>query len=342
MATFRKRGDKWHVQVRLKGQPSQTRSFRLKSEACAWALQTEAMLSNADVPKTPAMEVTLLQLLERYEQSVSARKRGHKAEVYLLRTLKRHTIALLPAREITSANVAAYRDERLRSVSPSTVRRELALLQHCMNVAKSDWGLSIESNPVLAIKKPKQANARQRRLAGAEELRKLLDAFASCRNPLIRQVFLFALATGMRRGEVLSLQWRNVDLQGRTALLPLTKNGEARVVPLSPSALEVLNERRTLGGDLVFPISANAFRLAWERVRRRAGIENLRFHDLRHEAISKFFEIGLSVPEVALISGHKDARMLFRYTHLRADIVAQKLRAVSKSLTRHRVRVEGE
>lgn len=115
----------------------------------------------------------------------------------------------------------------------------------------------------------------------------------------------------------------------------MTKNGEARTVPLSPKAmllLEGLHQARQrpsqgLGGascDLVFPISANAFRLAWERVRKRAGVVDLRFHDMRHEAISRFFEMGLR-PEVALISGHKDARMLFRYTHLRAVDVARKL-----------------
>jgi integrase len=137
----------------------------------------------------------------------------------------------------------------------------------------------------------------------------------------------------MRRGEVLSLTWENVSKADRMALLPLTKNGEARSVPLSPLALQVLADRCDAcqwtpeghAETLVFPISANAFRLAWERVKHRAGVVDLRFHDLRHEAISRFFELGLSVPEVALISGHKDSRMLFRYTHLRAADVAKKL-----------------
>jgi integrase len=161
----------------------------------------------------------------------------------------------------------------------------------------------------------------------AGELDALLSAIKACQNPLMEQVFRFALATAMRRGEVLSLEWRHVDLSHRTAFLPLTKNGHPRTVPLSTSALEVLATRGATppNQELIFPISANAFRLAWEGVKQRAGIENLRFHDLRHEAISRFFEIGLSVPEVALISGHKDPRMLFRYTHLKAADVAAKL-----------------
>ena len=80
----------------------------------------------------------------------------------------------------------------------------------------------------------------------------------------------------------------------------------------------------------MFPVSANAFQLSWERVKLRAQIENFRFHDLRHEAISRFFELGLSVPEVSLISGHKDARMLFRYTHLKPENVAKKIEALTQ------------
>ena len=73
------------------------------------------------------------------------------------------------------------------------------------------------------------------------------------------------------------------------------------------------------------PVSANGFRLAWDRLRGRAGLSNLRFHDLRHEAISRFFELGLNIPEEVVISGHKDPRILFRYTHLRAESLIPKL-----------------
>ena len=132
-----------------------------------------------------------------------------------------------------------------------------------------------------------------------------------------------------------------MDLESKTALLPLTKNGEKRIVPLSPAALQVLHQRletsqssslatSNLLSGCVFPLSPNALRLAWDRMKVRAKIKNLRFHDLRHEAISRFFELGLSVPEVALISGHKDARMLFRYTHLRAEDVASKISELEK------------
>ena len=141
----------------------------------------------------------------------------------------------------------------------------------------------------------------------------------------------------MRRGELLNVRWRDVNLNASTLSIPVTKNGHSRCIPLTPKAVSILIERDTIDSrpsDFVFPVSANAFRLAWERCKHRVAktypaIETLRFHDLRHEAVSRFFEMGLSVPEVALISGHRDLRMLFRYTHLKAeDVVAKLQRAV--------------
>ena len=140
----------------------------------------------------------------------------------------------------------------------------------------------------------------------------------------MRSVVLFAIETGLRRSELINVEWSHVDREHRTLLVPRTKNGHPRVIPLSSKALGIL-----AGVDVreqrVFPVSANAVRLAWERLKRRVGVDDLHFHDLRHEAISRFFEKGLSVPEVALISGHRDVRMLFRYTHLKAEDVAAKL-----------------
>jgi integrase len=237
--------------------------------------------------------------------------------------------------ELTPADLAAFRDARLKAVSSSTVRKEVTLLISVLTVANREWGETFLLDDFKAVRKPLAARGRDRRIEPSE-WSPLMEAVRGCRNPLVSQVFQFALTTGMRRGEVLSLTWPNIDFINRVAFLPMTKNGEARRVPLSSSAMQELEERlkatqRTPEGlieascEQVFPISANAVRLAWERVRQKAGVKDLRFHDLRHEAISRFFEIGLSVPEVALISGHKDARMLFRYTQLRAENVAQKL-----------------
>src|SRR5262249_4686402 len=141
----------------------------------------------------------------------------------------------------------------------------------------------------------------------------LSSATDRCRNPLIKPLVELAMATGMRRGELLRAQWSDLDWQKRTLHVPQTKNGHPRTIALSGAALEIIDELPK-NNERLFPLSANAVRLAWGRLAKRAGVVDLHFHDLRHEAISRFFEKGLSVPEVALISGHRDVRMLFRYT----------------------------
>ena len=140
----------------------------------------------------------------------------------------------------------------------------------------------------------------------------------------MKPIIIIAIETAMRRGEILSMRWQHLGDEFTTLRIPTTKNGEERIIPLSSTARSVLKEIRK-DTELIFPTSANAFRLSWERIVAAAGIEDLRFHDLRHEAVSRLFEKGLSLPEVALISGHKDPRMLFRYTHLRAEDVVSKL-----------------
>ena len=131
----------------------------------------------------------------------------------------------------------------------------------------------------------------------------------------IANIIEFAIETGMRRSEILKLRWCDVDLESGFASLYDTKNGEDRRVPLTKRCIEVL-QTMPQTDERVFPISATCLRLAWNRARKKAGITDLRFHDSRHKAESRFFEMGMSVPGVALISGHKDARQLFRYTHL--------------------------
>jgi integrase len=344
MATFRKRNDRWHVQVRRAGFPSITKSFVSKADAQAWARETERSIDRNELP-THHHELkasTLADLLNRYREEITPKKRSSGPESYMLKTILAHPIAAVSLKNLSPAAVASYRDDRLQKVSSGSVRRELAILSHCLEIAKREWGIALKANPCAEVSKPSNGKARTRRLE-AGEFETLEEALRQCGNPLVRHVFLFALATGMRRGEVIALRWENVDQEQRTAHLPLTKNGDARTVPLSPGALEVLSQLRTEGppaaeGSLprhprgpVFPISGNAVRLAWQRVKARVGIEDLRFHDLRRENISRLFEFGLSVPEVAVCSGHRDSRMLAVYTKLKPQDISEKLSRAHKN-----------
>jgi integrase len=224
--------------------------------------------------------------------------------------------------ELRSEDFAAYRDERLREVKPSTVRRQLAIIKHVLAIARDEWSVPIQSNPLTRLQFNGADQRRERRLRPGEQERLLVSA-RQCRNQLIAPIVILALETAMRRGELLAIKNEHIDISKRTLLIPDSKNGRARTIPLSVQAVELVTAHAK--DSRLFPISANAFRLAWERVKRRAGIGDLNFHDLRHEAISRLFEKGLSVPEVALISGHRDLRILLRYTHPMAQGILQKL-----------------
>jgi integrase len=325
MASIRKRRDKWQVQIRRKGFGVLSRSFHVRKDAEAWARQMEVQADRGDLPAHPAAlrSITLGQLIERYRDTVSPRKRTHKAERLVLNAFLRHSICRRPVSDVTTAHFAAYRNERLKEIKPASVKRALVPVHNLFEVARNEWGLPIRENPLSKLKLGGTDQRRERRLrAGEQDC--LLAAARVCRNFLIETIIALALETAMRRGEILAVCAEHIDLDRRTLLIPESKNGRARTIPLSIPATELLSKHLRTDGR-PFPITANAFRLAWERVKRRAGIDDLHFHDLRHEAISRFFEKGLSVPEVALISGHRDLRMLLRYTHPMSEGILKKL-----------------
>lgn len=326
MATVRKRGQSWQVQVRREGYPLLSRSFRTKAEAISWGREQEHNIEQGRLPahSRSSRGATLGDLLRRYGEVVTPKKRGHRSELSRLHGFLRHPMAQVAVTRVTPAMVASYRDARLGVVSGDAVRRELGTLRHCLEVARKEWGTPILVNPVCQVAFPAPSKAREQRLE-PEAAKRLAEALRTARAWYLKPLVALAIETGMRRGELLSLKWCNVDLVKRTARLEGTKNGHARTIALTPGAVEVLS-LLPRQNELLFAVKQNAVWLAWKRLRARAKVPELRFHDLRHEAISRFFEIGLNVPEVALISGHRDTRMLMRYTHLRPEDVAAKLR----------------
>jgi integrase len=226
---------------------------------------------------------------------------------------------------VSSHTIADYRDERLKHVSPASARKELYLLSSIFKTAEREWGFEGLANPVERVTIPSGKTNRGGRL-DVDTMKLLLGALENCPHTLLPSIVIVALETGMRRSEILSLKWHDIDFDRRLAYLPQTKNGEARYLPLTERAFTTI-KNLARDEEKVFPISANAVRLAWERFKKSAGIGHVRFHDLRHEAISTMFEKGLTVPEVASISGHKTPSMLFRYAHADLGKVARKLQS---------------
>jgi len=324
MATFQQRNKTWRAIIRRKGFPPLSRSFDSYDEAETWALDTEAQMKKRTfVDRSEAERTTLHEAVDRYLREVTPGKKSARTEGQTIKRLQRHPLALRTLGELRGADIALYRDERLKTVKPSTARLELALLSHLFTIALKEWGLPID-NPVRAIRLPKLPGGRDRRLTGDEEAR-LLKACAQSRSPWLEPAVRLAIETAMRQGEILDLKWADIDLDRATAIAYDTKNGEDRRVPLSTRAVAVLKSLPRSFDGRVIPVAQSSLEHAFQNARVRAGISGLRFHDLRHEATSRLFERGFNAMEVATITGHKTLQMLKRYTHLRAEDLVSRL-----------------
>lgn len=267
---------------------------------------------------------TVRGLLTKYLTDVTPLKKGAQRESSRIWRLFLDPISDLPLSSIDSSDIAKYIERRrLAGLADATVRLEVMLLSSVFRTARKRWGIKIE-NPASSddIQLPAPSRERVRRLMPGE-YRALLSGLRSiCRNPRIIEAVKFAVRTGMRQGEILSLHSSMIDEENRVISLPDSKTGR-RDIPISSSALAVL---KRCPGDMPFSCSADRLSRAFKSACNAARIVDLHFHDLRHEAISRFFEKGLDITEVALISGHRTLRVLMRYTHHRAARVALKLR----------------
>ena len=317
------RSGKYRVRIRKKNFKL-SKTFIRKKDALAWARITEIEIYNNTYQENRASLNSLGKILERYRDTITVNKKGKSQEAYKIRQLIKHPISRTGLNALFPSLFATYRDDRLKVVSSTTVRKECALLSHAINIAKKEWACDIKINPLTQIKLPINNPPRKRRLESGE-FEKLSQAFIENNNIWIYPLFIMAIETAMRRGELLSINRNNLYNNNSLCRLPNTKNGEERIVPLSPSAIQIIKMLpSTLDGKL-FPILPSAIRYLWKKACLKVGIENLCFHDLRHEAISRLFEKGLNVMEVAAITGHKDLRMLRVYTHLRPEYLVKKL-----------------
>jgi len=330
MATIRKRGSKYHAQVRRAGFPSITKSFYNIKDAREWTRYKETQLDRHELSPDQSIlkELTLRDLIIRYRDEVVPAKKGAQIETIILNAFLKDTICNKKLSNLSQSDFATYRDKRLKTIKPSSLKRQLAPIQNMFEIARIEWNIPLKDNPLDKLKLNAPDNKRERRLQVGEYDR-LLEAAQTRQNPWIELVIIFAIETAMRRGEILALCWSEVNLERRSVTILESKNGHSRTIPLTPKAYALMQGLHR-GNDRVFPVTKCALKMAWGRMMTLSGLEDLRFHDLRHEAVSRFFEMGLTVPEVASISGHRDMKMLMRYAHASEAVVLEKLQCTSK------------
>lgn len=327
MATFSNRNNKWQARVRRLGQPTITKTFLIKQDAEKWARSVEIEIDRGTYINTDYAQKTLFkEILQKYLDDVAPNMRSANNQAIRVRKLMKHPIAEVNMAQLSPKHIADYRDERLKVMKPNTVIRELAILSSVINHARREWSLNV-INPVTMIKKPPSSQGRDR-ILNDEELGRLfieLEKISPWYKPLVE----FALETAMRRSELMSLLWRNINFDKSVAFLPLTKNGDSRYVPLSNKAISIL---RSLPRDIdgrIFPLNKQTVSILFLRSARRARVENIHFHDLRHMAITRLASIFSNPIELATISGHKSLSMLKRYTHLKAEDLAIKINKIN-------------
>jgi len=325
MATIRQRtNSSWQAIIRRKGFPKQSKVFRKQSEAIRWARAVEGEFDQGKVVDyTQADRVTLGDIIDQYVKNYQHnRNLNFKREHSRLKTLKHHLGSYHLSR-ITTSRVAQFRDIRLaQSISPATVVKDINTLSKLLKMAKNEWNIYLPDNPIQSLKKPKSGPHRVRRITIQEE-----DILISKSTNQMQAVIIFAIETAMRLGEILSLRW--LDISNDIALLKNTKNGEIRYVPFNHKVIHLMKKQpRNINDDRVFYHwkTVSGFESSWQKFKKQEKLLDLRFHDLRHEAISRMFEKGLNHMEVSSISGHKSLLVLRKYNHYQYEFLQKKLK----------------
>lgn len=360
MGSIVKRKDGYQARV-IKLGHKLFRTFDSRLECKTWIAQVEAaIISGHYRDDTQARNTKVSGLLKRYREEVTIHKKGQIQEANKIVRLEGESFSRLQLSELRASHLIRFRDDRLKAgAAPATVRGDLAILSAVINHARKEWQINLPENPVALVKKPSVRNARDRILRGQEELF-ILKAIEPCGYEFsprgrftqqaigheLRWLFILAVETGMRQGELLGLDWADVHIKESWVTARDTKNGEDRDIPLTPAAASVLREVR--GDEInkkgpVFSLTGNALTRRWRRALERAKalyladcrkndtqpdpsfLKDLRWHDLRHVAITRLAEIVPDTLELSRITGHKTLGMLRRYYNPHAKDIAEKL-----------------
>ena len=307
MATIAKKNGKHQVQIRKVGQPYHCKSFTYLADARQWALKIESKFERGEQPYTLSANVKFDNLADRYAETIIPQFKSAKREVSRLRLMQAR-MGNISIASMTNTFFAEYRDNRLKKVSPQTVKHEINIVRRVIKHATQEWGLVLPLG-IPSVRLPKLPRGRSRRISD-DELQRIKHRLS----PVVSDLVDLALETAMRRSELLAICSAHIDWDCRHLNIHETKNGISRTVPLTLKASSTL--AKYSNADHCFRIAPDSVSQAFRRAVKAEAILGLTFHDLRHEAITRLFEKGLSIPQVAGISGHNDYRMLARYTHL--------------------------
>lgn len=357
MATIKKRPNgTYQVVIRKKGHPPVYKSFDKRAQAQAWAREAETALQVGSYVDFRRAEKTLLDdRLQAYQEEITPTKKSVRTEKAAIANLRAGLPHYVMA-SVTPQVVADYAGNRLEKVSSDTVRRELQILSEVFVTCNALWNIPCinpvpEARQMLTRRRLLQPGVkRERRLLPGEQERLLAVKHKRLATPTqITEVIEFLLETAMRRGELAAMKRADINKAACTLRIPESKTdhqtGEkGRTIPLSARAMQILQSLPArIDGSVWIYTDVDAISRAFARtvaMARRAYVaeceasgshpeqgylEGLRLHDLRHEATSRLFERGLSLPEVASITGHADWDSLKRYTHPQADQIAKKL-----------------
>ena len=317
----RKTGKGWLYTtfVRRAGHKALIKSFDTKLGAKKWAQGIERKLDVGDFSDyTEASKLTLGDLLLRYRAENKHRaKKDWKNEEYKIGVILKDTIADTNCLRLSSKHLTEYRERLLLSVSGSTYNKYLSFMSTVIQTAINDWGIYFPSNPCRAMKREKEPKPRTRVLEDSEQ-KELLEACALVENPYIKPMVQFSIETAVRQGELLKIKYNNINFRNRTLLLSDTKNGEDRTIPLSEKAFLILQSQPRQLDRSVFPMTKRKTDYWWKEALGKTKIKGFRWHDLRRHACTLLFEKGLSVPEVQLMSGHLDPKVLLN-TYVKLD-----------------------
>lgn len=320
----------YRVKVRLKGYPTQTASFDRITDAKKWAQHTEsAIREGRHFKTTEAKKHTFGDMVDRYiKDTLPTKPKSQNKQTMQLNWWKEQLGDYLLA-DVTTALIVQCRDDLLSSNtrrgtqrSPATVVRYMSALSHAYTIATNEWQW-LEDSPMRKVKKPKESRGRVRFLDDNER-ECLLLACKDSTNECLYLCVVLAISTGMRQMELMNLTWPDVDLKDRYIILHETKNGQRRRVPITSHAYDLLkahNKVRQINTQLLFPSKRYPdrpflLRLPFERAIEQAGIDDFKWHDLRHCTASYLAMNGASLPEIAEVLGHKTLAMVKRYAHL--------------------------